>query len=200
MNSRNWVEISRGALRHNLDYVRSLLPAGTAVCAVVKADAYGHGAVACAQVFAAAGVPWLAVTSTEEGVRLRHAGIHSRILVLGGFLEEEARVLVAHNLTPAIWDEAQIHWLGTAGNRAKIHLKLETGMGRLGVTAAQQSGVDAALRAKPGIEVEAVFSHLASAEAADASSAERQHERLLALAQTQKAPAWHLLNSEATLR
>lgn len=202
MHSRNWVEISRGALRHNLAYVRQLLPPTTALCAVVKADAYGHGAVACAEVFAAAGVEWLAVTSVEEGVKLRHAGLQPRILVLGGFEAEDAADLLEHHLTPAVWDAAQIHWLSAAmnGHRAGIHLKLETGMGRLGVTAAQQADLTAALRAAPGVQVEAVFTHLASADAADAHPSEQQYERLLAATAARHAPAWHLLNSEAALR
>lgn len=202
MKSRNWVEISRGALRHNLSYVRSLLPAGTAVCAVVKADAYGHGAVACANIFAAEGVEWLAVTSVEEGIKLRHAGLGTRILVLGGFEADDAADLLEHHLTPAIWDATQVHWLGAAmnGHRAQVHLKLETGMGRLGVTAAQEAEMAAALRDAPGVKVEAVFSHLASADAADARPSVQQHERLLAAAAAHEAPAWHLLNSEAALR
>ncbi|TAN21394.1 MAG: alanine racemase [Acidobacteria bacterium] len=206
MKSRNWVEISRGALRRNLAYVRQLLPPATAICAVVKADAYGHGAVACAEVFAAAGVEWLAVTSVEEGVKLRHAGLQPRILVLGGFEAEDAADLLQHHLTPAVWDAAQVRWLGAAmnGHRAGIHLKLETGMGRLGVTAAQEAEVAAALHAAPGVQVEAVFSHLASADSPDGHPSEQQHERLLAEAAahhfTATSPAWHLLNSEAALR
>ncbi|MGH9487941.1 MAG: alanine racemase [Terriglobales bacterium] len=201
MISRNWVEISRGALRHNLDYVRRFLPVETAICAVVKADAYGHGAVACAQVFAAAGVEWLAVTSVKEGLRLRHAGVGGRILVLGGFVAEEAGALLGAGLTAAVWDASQIRWLAAArdGHRAIIHLKLETGMGRLGVTAAQEEEVRQALRAAPGLEVEAVFSHLASAEAADRSASDHQRARLLAGAAAHRVP-WHLLNSEASLR
>jgi alanine racemase len=196
------VEISRSALRHNLEYVRPRLPAGTALCAIVKADAYGHGAAACAQVFCGAGVEWLAVTSVEEGARLRAAGIEARILVLAGFTAAEAGAIVAHRLTPAVWDTAQVRWLaaaakGQGGAALAIHVKLETGMGRLGATAEQLPELEAALRAAPQLEVESVFSHLAASEAADPAPCERQRDRLLALAGTRR---WHLLNSEATLR
>src|SRR6185437_8261989 len=75
LRMRTWVEVSIGALRRNWIYVRSMVPAATAVCAVVKADAYGHGAVRCAQEFSSAGAPWLAVTSVEEGAKLRQAGL-----------------------------------------------------------------------------------------------------------------------------
>ncbi|MGH9467634.1 MAG: alanine racemase [Terriglobales bacterium] len=202
MSSRNWVEISRGALRHNLAYVRRLLPAATAVCAVVKADAYGHGAVECGRVFAESGVQWLAVTSVEEGTKLRQAGLGCRILVLGGFGAREAGAMLAHGLTPAIWDAQQVQWLAAAlnGHRAPIHLKLETGMGRLGVTEAQVAALDAALAAAPGLETEAVFSHLAGADAPDATASEQQRRRLRTAVEARRAPAWHLLNSEAALR
>jgi len=192
------VEISRGALRQNLEYVRGRLGAGTEVCAVVKADAYGHGAVECARVFCGAGVRWLAVTSVAEGVRLRAGVPEARILVLAGFFREEAEALVEHGLTPAVWDAEQIGWLGAAagGGKFAIHLKLETGMGRLGVTSEQEAGVGAALAAAPGLEVEAVFSHLAASEGEEAGVlAQRQR-----LGEAAAGRAWHLLNSEGALR
>lgn len=196
------MEISRSALRHNLAYVRGLLPAATALCAIVKADAYGHGAAACAQEFCAAGVEWLAVTSVEEGARLRTAGITARILVLAGFSAAEAPAIAAYRLTPAVWDVAQVGWLARAaaaqgGEALAIHLKLETGMGRLGATAGQLPELEAALRAAPQLRLEAVFSHLAASEAAAAAPCELQRDRLLALAGSRP---WHLLNSEAALR
>lgn len=199
---RTWVEVSIGALRRNWIYVRSVVPAATAVCAVVKADAYGHGAVRCAQEFSSAGAPWLAVTSVEEGAKLRQAGLGNRILVLGGFYAEQTEALVGHSLTPAIWDAQQLRWLAAAarGHRIgsfPIHLKVETGMGRLGVTAEQLPGITAALAATPEVRVEAVFSHLAASEAADPMASEQQRERLGALVEGR---SWHLLNSEGALR
>lgn len=202
MLARNWVEISRGALRRNLSYVRRRLGQATAICAVVKADAYGHGATECGRVFCGEGVGWLAVTSVEEGIRLRLAGVDTRILVLAGFAADEADELVDHHLTPAIWDAAQIRWLAPAvarhnGDGFPIHLKRETGMGRLGITTEQEAEVSEALASTPGLRVEAVFSHLAASEAADAASSERQRARLAA---TINGAPWHLLNSEGALR
>lgn len=199
MQARNWVEISRAALRHNCDYVRRLLPPGTELCAVVKADAYGHGAVECARVFEACGAAWLAVTSVEEGARLRQAGIGARILVLAGFAAEEAAALIQHQLTPAVWDAAQIAWLDAAQppEGFPIHLKFDTGMGRLGVTEEQAPQVAATLAAAPRLRVEAVFSHLAMGEAEDGIFSRQQHRRLTAAAEGRP---WHLLNGEATLR
>ncbi|HXR98641.1 MAG TPA: alanine racemase [Terriglobales bacterium] len=199
--ARNWVEISRAALLANLAYVRQRLAPETEVCAVVKADAYGHGAVACARVFAEAGVNWMAVTSVEEGVRLRRAGIGVRILVLAGFTAAQAATMAADELTPAVWDAEQIEWLraamqpGTARRRFAIHLKLDTGMGRLGIRPDQHGAIEAALARAPELRVEAVFSHLAETE-------DRQLEALgeaRGWARQFEPEAWHLLNSEAAL-
>lgn len=211
---RIWVEISRPALRHNLAEARRHLPAGTELCAVVKADAYGHGAPECARVFERAGVRWLAVTSADEGVRLRRAGLRARILVLAGFTEPDADALVAHELTPAAWAPAQIAWLAAAVRRRRgrrplpIHVKIDTGMGRLGASRRELSALAAALAAAPELRIEAVFSHLSEAEGPDPSVSVAQRRRFAfscrALAAALHRPAadwpWHLLNSTAALR
>jgi len=203
---RNWVEISRPALRRNLRYVRSRLRAGTALCAVVKADAYGHGAPACAQTFHQAGAEWLAVTSVEEGLRLRQAGLDGRILVLGGFAASEAPALVAHGLTPAIWDPAQLHWLDAAllqypeSGRFPFHVKIESGMGRLGLTPAQEADFAAALARQPRLSLEAAFSHLAASEAPDPGACARQFAEFRRAADRLGVKPWHFLNSEGALR
>jgi|SRR6185437_10623103 len=199
---RTWVEVSLGALRRNWTYVRSVVRPGAALCAVVKADAYGHGAPRCAQEFSSAGASWFAVTSADEGIKLRQSGLAKRILVLGGFYAEQVEGLVGHQLTPAIWDVQQIRWLAAAARSRglssfPVHLKIETGMGRLGVTAEQSAGIAAALAAAPELQVEAVFSHLAESEAADPMASEQQRERLMP--QVADRP-WHLLNSEGALR
>jgi alanine racemase len=199
--ARNWVEISRAALLANLAYVRQRLAPGTEVCAVVKADAYGHGAVACASIFAEAGVKWLAVTSVEEGARLRRAGMGGRILVLAGFTAEQAASIVADQLTPAVWDAQQIDWLraatrpGQSRRQFDIHLKLDTGMGRLGIRPDQYGAMETALARTPELRVEAVFSHLA--ETGDRQLAALGEAR--GWAQQFEPEAWHLLNSEAAL-
>ena len=188
--------------------MRSQVGDGTAVCAVVKADAYGHGAEACARVFADAGVRWLAVTSPEEGARLRAAGIdRARILVLAGFSAADADTLIELQLTPAIWDLEHVVWLAAAMERHPqverfpVHLKLESGMGRLGVTPAQESAMTAALRRAPRLQVEALFSHLATAETSDDGGSREQHARFQA-ARARLAPeaSGHLLNSEGAFR
>ncbi len=211
MHPRNWVEISRGALRRNLAYVRGRLRPGTEVCAVVKADAYGHGAVECARVFVGGGARWLAVTSPEEGARLRR-GLDAggsedvRILVLAGFARGDAETLLEQRLTPAVWDPEQVAWLAEGlarrgdGAMFPVHVKFESGMGRLGVTTAQEAAMAAALAAAPGLRVEAVFSHLAAAEGTEAPSAAQRERLLAAAARFAPGAATHLLNSEGALR
>src|SRR6185312_7190335 len=177
MRERTWVEISRGALRRNWAHVRAQVPDPTAICAVVKADAYGHGAEACAREFCAAGAQWLAVTTVEEGARLRRSGLGCRILVAGGFAREQAGELARLERTPIVCDPEQIGWLAATGAAMRVHLEFETGLGRLGVTAGQEPAMEAALRAAPQIEVEAVLSHLAASEAADPRLAIEQRQR-----------------------
>jgi len=221
MPPRNWVEISRGALRRNQEYVRRRLAPSTALCAVVKADAYGHGAAACAEVFAHGGAEWLAVTSPEEGARLRVNGT-SRVpvLVLAGFAPVDVAALLEHRLTPAVWDAEQIAWLaagmakchpaGTPAGTLAVHLKVDTGMGRLGVTSAQETALREALERAPQIRVEAVFSHLAAAEVTSGEGNEAQHREFLAALErwsrwlpglaSRNGAGHHLLNGEGALR
>ncbi|MGH9541524.1 MAG: alanine racemase [Terriglobales bacterium] len=202
--ARTWVEVSLAALRHNWAYVRRQVTPAAGLCAVVKADAYGHGAPRCAQALAEAGAEWLAVTSAAEGVKLREAGLRARVLVLAGFEREEGATLIEHRLTPTLWDVEQVRWLAQAlqsapGARCAVHLKLDTGMGRLGATAAQMPEVLQALEAAPGLTLEAVCSHLAGAEASDASASLEQLARLRQMAAKLVRP-WHLYNSEGGLR
>src|SRR6185437_9628755 len=100
---RTWVEVSLGALRRNWTYVRSVVRPGAALCAVVKADAYGHGAPRCAQEFSSAGASWFAVTSADEAIKRRKSGLAKRILVLGGSYAEQSGGLFGHHFTPATW-------------------------------------------------------------------------------------------------
>src|SRR3954468_2226972 len=99
-----WAEISLTALRHNFRTIQDYVAPEAAVCCVVKADAYGHGAVECARALEQEGALWFGVTSTEEGVPLREAGITSRILLMTGFWRGEEESVVRHGLTPAVWE------------------------------------------------------------------------------------------------
>jgi len=132
-----FAQIDTDALRHNLRTVQSHV-GNAKVLAVVKADAYGHGAARASEVFVEAGAWGLAVSLVEEGVQLREAGVHAPVVVLGGVAPASADVLVHRQLTPVVWEVAQLERLSEAVRRigarqARVHLKIDTGMTRLGL-------------------------------------------------------------------
>ncbi len=115
---------------------RQHVGAGVTICAVVKADGYGHGAIECALALEAEGVPWLGVTDAAEGRALRGAGIWTRILLMTGIWKGEEDGIVSHNLTPTVWETWHIERLEKAAKKQQVnlpvHLKVDTGMNRLG--------------------------------------------------------------------
>ena len=153
---RSWVEISRGRLRENFRAVRSLVGANVEVMPVVKADAYRHGAVEVSRVFEAEGARWLAVSNVEEGVALRQAGIGARILVMADFLAAERAALEEFHLTPVIHTLADLREV-----QVPYHLKIDTGMGRLGTRASVEEIVAAVQSAS--VPLEGLMTHFASA-------------------------------------
>ena len=177
-----WAEVSLGALKHNFRTIQSHVGPDVTVCAVVKADSYGHGAIECARALEADGAKWLGVTTTEEGVRLRQAGITVRILLMTGFWRGEEEAVVEHRLTPAVWQEESVALLERAAanlgaTKFPVHLKLDTGMSRLGVTPEHLLAFLPCLRNTPHLALEGVFTHLASSEVIDASDVEVQASR-----------------------
>lgn len=205
----NWAEISLGAVQANVRAFRRRLGggAGPAICAVVKANAYGHGLVECAQAALAAGAEWLAVTDTAEAVALCAAGIGSRILVLGDFDGEDAAAMVRLGLTPTVWTEAQARRLARAADpgmsgRLVLHLKVDTGMARLGTPPTELAAL-ARRAAAMGLRIEAIYTHLASAEG-PAALVHAQMRRFQAALGTvdarltgQSGFFWHAANSAA---
>lgn len=173
-----WAEVSLGALRQNFRTVQEHIGNGVTICAVVKADAYGHGAVECSRALEDEGAKWFGVTSLDEAIPLREAGIHGHILLLTGFWRGEEEEIVHLKLTPTVWEPEQIELLEKAatGLRARhaVHLKIDTGMGRLGVAPENLSKVCAALHSSPHLVVEGLSTHLASSEILDAPSVEEQ--------------------------
>lgn len=187
-----WVEVSLTALRHNFRTVRSFVHPEAEVCAVIKSDAYGHGAAVCALALQEEGARWFAVNTAEEGVALREGGIHGRVLLLAGPWRGDEEIIVKYDLSPAIWDWNHIELLETAGERLKpnrrisIHLKVNTGMNRLGADMKDLPQIYEALRSAPHLLFEGIFSHFASSETVDLPQAEEQLERFqqaIALAQ-----------------
>jgi alanine racemase len=164
---RSYVLVSREQIARNYRNVRSVVGPGIAVAGVVKADAYGHGALEVSRVLVAEGAPWLAVSSVDEGVNLRAGGIHqTRILVMGGFLPYEGDALVNFDLTPAIHSLDQIRQVEAladgSGKAIRYHLKIDSGMGRLG-TRASASEILATLAQTRRAKLEGLMTHFASA-------------------------------------
>ena len=166
-----WAEIDLDALRHNFRTVKSR--AGEMpLCAVVKADSYGHGAVECAKVFAEEGAAWLAVSCLAEARQLRQAGLRLPILILGHVEPGCAAVLMEQNITAACYSLSQAKALSeaasAAGGTVDVHLKADTGMGRIGF--ALRTDFDAALAGMlevcrlPGLRVTGLFQHFAVAD------------------------------------
>ncbi|SPE38433.1 Alanine racemase [Candidatus Sulfopaludibacter sp. SbA6] len=171
---RSYVLVSRDQIARNYRNVLSVVGPGVEVAAVVKADAYGHGALEVSRVLVAQGAKWLAVSSVDEGVNLRCEGIHeTRILVMGGFLPYEGDAVVEYDLTPVVHSLDQIRHVerlaGASGKPVRYHLKIDSGMGRLG-TRATAGEILATLAETRRAQLEGLMTHFASA--ADYSSAQ----------------------------
>jgi len=174
-----WAEVSLGALRQNFRAIRKHIGEGPQICAVVKADAYGHGIVECARVLEAESAGWFGVTSTDEGILLREAGIRGRILLMTGFWHGDQEDVIRYHLTPAMWEPWQIELLEEAARQAgaskfPVHIKVDTGMTRLGVSTTDLPALCERLANSRELTVEGIFSHLASAEVLDAEDATQQ--------------------------
>ena len=177
-----WAEVSLAALRQNFRTVQTHVGTKVTVCAVVKADAYGHGAVECSRALEAEGARWLGVTSLDEAIPLREAGIRSSILLMTGFWRGEETEIVRLGLTPTVWEPWHIESLEAAAaaaaalgvTRHPVHLKVDTGMGRLGVVVDQLPGILAALKAAKHLTLDGVSTHLADSEIMDAPSVAAQ--------------------------
>ena len=181
-----WAEVSLSALRQNFRTIQKHVGANVVVCAVVKADAYGHGAVECSRALEAEGARWLGVTSLDEAIPLREASIHANILLMTGFWRGEEAEIVRQRLTPTVWEPWQIDSLDKAAAalgvaRHPVHLKVDTGMGRLGVAIDQLPAALAAFKAAKHVVMEGLSTHLASSEIMDAPSVAEQ-ERAFATA------------------
>lgn len=200
-----WVEISLSKLRRNCARVRSL--AGSRrLMAVIKADAYGHGAIPVAKCLAECGVDWFGVATVEEAMELRAAGIAEPVLLLGGLYMSEPVHLIEYRLTPSVSSTARLDTYAQCARRMgkpiEFHLKVDTGMGRLGLPLDRLKAFVEHYRELPGLQLKGFFTHLASAEDLIASQTDEQSERFLhALGQLRSLgvePEWiHVSNSAA---
>jgi alanine racemase len=178
LDGRTWAEVSLAALGENFRAIQKHVGKDVTICAVVKADGYGHGAVECARALESEGAQWLGVTDAAEGLALRAAGVTARILLMTGIWKGEEDAIVAQNLTPTIWEQWHIESLERAArNRQKklpVHLKLDTGMNRLGAPREAWPRLCEMLFASKHLTLEGVSTHFASAEVLDAEDAVRQ--------------------------
>ncbi len=206
----NWAEVSLSSLRHNFRKLQRHVGPGVTICAVVKCDAYGHGSEACARALEEEGACWFGVTSTDEGVALRDAGISSRILILVGAWRGEEEDALRYGLTPTVSRFEDVEAVALAAARigrrepVPVHLKLDTGMARLGLSLSELDNFAQRIKNVREVELEGVFSHLASAEVLDAADALRQQVRFDQAVDTLAShglhpPIRHLANSSATL-
>ena len=206
-------EVNLQALRHNLHVVRRHA-GSSAVWAVLKADAYGHGAPAVARTLERAGADGFCVALLEEGIELRDAGIRAPILVMGGYYGGAYAELVARRLTPVVYDRGQIEGLarlvttGQVPGPLSIHLKVDTGMARLGVSLAElrgDAGIAARLAELPQLHVVGLMTHLASADAETLEDVHAQMARFeeatrILAAHGIRPTVRHAANSAALLR
>jgi alanine racemase len=203
----NWAEISLRTLRNNFrSIVQRVAPA--AVCAVIKCNAYGHGVVECGRALEADGAKWFGVTAAKEGASIREAGIGGRILLMTGFWRGEEDAVIGNRLTPAVWTLDHIERLERAlearraPGKLPVHLKIDTGMGRVGVPAAEAEPLARRIAASEYVALEGVFSHLASSEVLGADDAAAQIVGFNQVLDTLRAaglepPLRHLSNSAA---
>ncbi len=205
----SWLEVNLGSVRHNVRAVKALLGPGRWLWAVVKANAYGHGAVPVAKAAAAAGADGLAVASLEEAAELRGAGIGAPILLLSPGDARMAGRAVRLGLTQTVCVEETIRALSGAAQQVDrqvgVHLKLDTGMGRLGVDPSEAVRFALVIAESPGVRLEGIFSHLATAEADDEAYARLQFVRYEAAVRGVREAGIepgmrHIANSAATVR
>ncbi|MBW4418271.1 MAG: alanine racemase [Myxacorys californica WJT36-NPBG1] len=211
---RAWVEVDLAALSYNVQQILSLLSPQTALMAVVKADAYGHGAITVAQTVLQAGATWLGVATIPEGIELREAGIEAPILVLGAtHTAEQIRAIAQWQLQPTLCTPKQALVFSEAvGSRASlpVHIKLDTGMSRLGTSWQQATEFVQLVQRLPNLAIASVYSHLATADDPDPTVLRQQQQHYESAlhacgfnpnstAPAHPLPHFHLANSAATL-
>lgn len=206
---RAWVEVSRIALANNVQQLQHLLAPQTELMAVVKADGYGHGAVTVAKTVLEAGASWLAVATIGEGVELRETGITAPILILGVINNPAEVKMIAHwQLQPTIGNAQQAQLFSDTmtelGQTLPVHLKLDTGMSRLGTPWHQGTEFVQLVSQLPGLHITSIYSHLATADDPNPAimmEQNRRFQQVISQLQTHQIapPLLHLANSAATL-
>lgn len=200
---RAWVEIDLAALAHNVRQLKSLLSPVTALLAVVKADAYGHGAVTVAETVLQSGASWLGVATVPEGIQLREAGIKAPILVLGATHVPEQVQAIAHwKLQPTLCSLQQALVFSetlkeiSEATAIPVHIKIDTGMSRLGPPWQQAAEFVQLIQRLPNLYIASIYSHLATAESYDQTVMRQQQVRFEQAIARIKAAGIPLLHGE----
>jgi alanine racemase len=200
-------EINLGHVAHNVRAVREALGGATRLYGVVKADGYGHGAAEVGAAMVRAGADGLCVALVEEGISLRERGLRAPVIALSGLHRDGLEAALAHDVTPVVHDPSQLDELARVSSRRQvtIHLKVDTGMSRLGVTLDELPAVARRLASMPGVHVAGVMTHFANADLDDPGFCEVQLARFGEARATLSAegihpPIAHAANSAAALR
>ncbi|MFX4262206.1 alanine racemase [Pelotomaculum propionicicum] len=204
-----WAEIDLNALASNISEIRRITSAPAKVMAVVKANAYGHGAAEASRAVLAGGADWLGVARVDEGLSLREAGIEAPILILGYLPPEQSGDVVRGRLSQAVYTRDMALALAGAaaaeGTRARIHFKIDTGMGRIGWVAGPDAVRDILeLAGNRHLEAEGIFTHFAASDSADKGYTQEQLFKFTALIEELRRngleiPVKHAANSAALM-
>jgi alanine racemase len=208
-NHRAWVEVDLSAIKHNVHQLKSLLTSPTELMAIVKADAYGHGAIDVSQVAIASGAAWLGVATIPEGIQLRRAGITTPIVVLGATnAVDEIKAIAEYRIQPTICNSKQAliyhEVLSGMGELISVHLKIDTGMSRLGVNWQEAIAFIKLVQHLPNLEIMSVYSHFATADDCDREFMQLQSQRFKQVIADLKSegiypPRIHICNTAAML-
>lgn len=170
--------IDRAAIKSNYFKLKKSIAKNVVMLAVVKANAYGHGAVEIAKTLEHTGCNFFGVAMCEEGIELREAGLKSAIIILGGIYPNQVRDVIEYDLTPVIFDIGTARIVdslaGKIGKRIKVHIKIDTGMGRLGLLSYQVASFFKAMKELVNLEVDGILSHFAEADEEDKEFSKKQ--------------------------
>jgi len=204
---RTWAEIDLGAIEENFDAIRARVGPNVRIMGVVKADAYGHGAVPVARVLAAKGAAMFGVATPDEAIELRRAGIRQPVLMFGAILPEEIPFIIRNKVSVTLSDLSlarEVSRQAGADNKVGVHLKVDTGMGRLGVSESDAVETAVALARLPGIRLEGVCTHFPTSDESDLTFTSDQTRRFRGICAEMerrgvRVPLCHAANSGAVL-